>query len=150
MAPAIWWIRRDLRLTDNPALLAALASGQASGQGLIPLFVHDECVETLGAAAKWRLGLGLQVFAKTLANHGTRLILRRGPALAVLQSVIAETGAGSVHWSRLHDPAARVRDSAVKAALKAQEITATSHPGHLVDKARPAAGRQPGAAGGSG
>lgn len=128
MAPAIWWIRRDLRLADNPALLAATAAGQ----GLIPLFIHDECVETLGAAAKWRLGLGLAVFARTLADHGTRLILRRGPALAVLQSVIAETGAGSVHWSRLHDPVARARDSTVKAALKGQGVTATSHPGHLL------------------
>ena len=126
--PAIWWIRRDLRLSDNPALLAALAEGQ----GLIPLFIHDDSVESLGAAANWRLGLGLAVFASALADHGSRLILRRGPALPTLQSVIAETGAGSVHWSRLHDPAARARDSEVKAALKGQGITATSHPGHLL------------------
>lgn len=34
---AIWWIRRDLRLHDNPALAAALAAGRR----LIPLFIFD-------------------------------------------------------------------------------------------------------------
>ena len=29
MSRAIWWIRRDLRLSDNPALAAALAHGTA-------------------------------------------------------------------------------------------------------------------------
>ena len=85
MKPAVWWIRRDLRLADNPALVAALASGQP----VIPLFILDECVEALGAAAKWRLGLGLAHLAQVLAARGSRLILRRGPAMAVLTAVIA-------------------------------------------------------------
>jgi len=33
---SIWWIRRDLRLTDNPALQAALEVGP-----VIPVFVLD-------------------------------------------------------------------------------------------------------------
>ena len=85
MEPAIWWIRRDLRLADNPALVAALASGQP----VIPLFILEECAESLGAAAKWRLGLGLAHLALVLAARGSRLILRRGPAMAVLTAVIA-------------------------------------------------------------
>ena len=128
MVPVIWWIRRDLRLADNPALVAALAGGQP----VIPLFIHDECSETLGAAAKWRLGLGLAHLGQVLAARGSRLILRRGAALATLQAVVAETGAGSVQWGRLHDPAARLRDTAVKAALKAGGTVAESHPGHVL------------------
>ena len=35
--PALWWIRRDLRLTDNPTLQAAL-----TGDGcVIPVFILD-------------------------------------------------------------------------------------------------------------
>lgn len=37
MRTAIWWIRRDLRLTDNQALGAALARAER----VIPVFVLD-------------------------------------------------------------------------------------------------------------
>ena len=127
-AALIYWVRRDLRLGDNPALIAAVASGRR----VIPVFIHDECVEALGAAPKWRLGLGVAAFARALEGIGSRLILRRGAALGVLQGLIAETGAAAVHWARLYDPEAKVRDTAVKAALKAQGVEAVSHAGHLL------------------
>ncbi len=127
-SPTLWWVRRDLRLTDNAALCAALAR-----QGpVIPVFLYDEVVQTLGAAPMWRLGLGLEVFAKTLAQVGSRLILRRGRALEALRDLISETGAQAVYWNRLYDPAALQRDKAVKAALKNDGIAAHSTPGHVL------------------
>lgn len=126
--PLILWFRRDLRLDDLPMLTAALASGQP----LIPVFILDPETETLGAAPAWRLGLGVKAFAARLAEVGSRLILRRGPALASLEALIAETGATGVLWSRLYDPAAKARDSAVKAALKAKGLRADSFAGHLM------------------
>jgi deoxyribodipyrimidine photo-lyase len=53
-----------------------------------------------GAAAKWRLGQSVAAFARELGRIGSRLILRRGPALAVLEQLVAETGAGGVHGGR--------------------------------------------------
>jgi len=126
--PAILWLRRDLRLADHAALTAACAGGRA----VIPVFILDDQMAALGAAAKWRLGRGLEVFAARLEELGSRLILRRGPALEVLQALIDETGADAVHWSRLYDPAARERDAEIKSALKAQGIAAQSFPGHLL------------------
>ena len=126
--PLILWFRRDLRLDDLPMLSAALASGQP----LIPVFILDPETEALGAAPKWRLGLGIDAFAKTLAAAGSRLILRRGPALSVLEALVAETGATGVFWSRLYDPAAKARDTEVKAALKARGLRVESHAGHLM------------------
>ena len=126
--PAILWLRRDLRLADHAALTAACDGGRA----VIPVFILDDQMQALGAAAKWRLGRGLEVFGARLAGLGSRLILRRGPALEVLQALIAETGAAAVHWTRAYDPAAQARDSAVKSALKAQGIAARSFPGHLL------------------
>ena len=35
--PTIWWVRRDFRLADNPALRAAIDDGDA----VLPLFVLD-------------------------------------------------------------------------------------------------------------
>lgn len=126
--PTILWLRRDLRLADHPALCAAVAGGGA----VIPVFIHDDSVERLGAAAKWRLGLSLASLGRTLAENGSRLILRRGAALDVLRALLAETGAGAVHWSRLYDPESILRDKAVKSALREDGIAAHSHAGHVM------------------
>lgn len=127
-APLILWFRRDLRLSDHPMLTAAVATGRP----LIPVFLLDPETEAIGAAAKWRLGLSLADLSARLAARGAQLILRRGPALAVLEALIAETGAAGVMWSRGYDGAGRARDSAVKAALRARGLIADSHPGFLL------------------
>ncbi|PIV77890.1 MAG: deoxyribodipyrimidine photolyase [Rhodobacteraceae bacterium CG17_big_fil_post_rev_8_21_14_2_50_63_15] len=126
--PTLVWLRRDLRLGDHPALLAAIRRGGP----VIPVFIADQGVSDLGAAARWRLGLSLEVLGAELARLGSRLILRRGTALDVLVQLVAETGAGAVHWSRLYDPASIARDKAVKAALRAKGIEGTSHNAHLL------------------
>ncbi len=127
-SPIIWWLRRDLRLADNPALALAIATGRP----VIPVFVLDEVAEGLGAAPTWRLGQGLSVFGQTLEDRGSRLILRRGPALETLRALVAQTGAGAVVWNRLYDPAARARDTEVKGALKADGLDVQSSGGHLL------------------
>lgn len=127
-SPVILWYRRDLRLGDHPALTAACATGRP----VIPVFILDDLAEGLGAAPKWRLGLGLGALAQALEAAGSRLILRRGPAAGVLQALAEETGAGAVFWSRLYDPQAVSRDTAVKAALKARGVEARSFGGHLL------------------
>jgi deoxyribodipyrimidine photo-lyase len=127
-APLILWFRRDLRLDDHPMLAAAVRTGRP----LLPVFILDPETETIGAAACWRLGLAVAAFAQTLARRGSRLTLRRGPALAAIEALLAETGAAGVYWSRGYDPAARARDGGVKAALKARGIEAASHAGALL------------------
>jgi deoxyribodipyrimidine photo-lyase len=127
-SPVILWLRRDLRLTDHPALCAAIARGGP----VLAVFIHDDAVASLGAAPKWRLGLGLGALDKALRDKGSRLILRRGPAIEVLRKLVAETGARAVYWSRLYDPQAQTRDAAVKEALKGDGIDARSFGGHLM------------------
>lgn len=127
-APVIYWLRRDLRLGDHPGLTAVVASGQP----IIPVFIHDDLVEAHGAAPKWRLGLAVEHFATLLEGIGSRLILRRGNALQVLRNLVAETGAKAVHWSRAYDPAAIARDTDVKDNLKQDGLEAQSHKGHLL------------------
>lgn len=127
-APILFWFRRDLRLGDHEGLSAA----SATGRPVIPVFILDEVVETHGAAPKWRLGLGVEHFAKTLDGIGSTLILRRGRALDVLRNLVAETGAGAVWWSRAYDPAAIARDTDVKTGLKGDGIDARSFRGHVL------------------
>jgi deoxyribodipyrimidine photo-lyase len=127
-APVILWFRRDLRLADHAGLDAACRSGRP----VLPVFIHDESVEALGAAAKWRLGEGVGVLARTLAARGSRLILRRGRALDTLLALAAGTGAAAVHWQRVYDPDGIARDTAVKAALKERDVAAESFAGAVL------------------
>ncbi|MEM6694122.1 MAG: deoxyribodipyrimidine photo-lyase [Pseudomonadota bacterium] len=127
-APILVWIRRDLRLSDHGALSAAAATGRP----VIPVFIHDQVIEALGAAPKFRFGLGVEAFGQALSEIGSRLILRRGKALAVLKKLIEETGARSIYWQRAYDPAAKERDTEVKSALKEAGLEARSLPGQLL------------------
>lgn len=127
-SPIILWFRRDLRLTDHPALDAAARTGRP----VIPVFVHDEVVEGYGAAPKWRLGLGVESFAARLGEVGSRLTLRRGRAENVLAKLVEETGAGTVWWTRAYDPPSIARDRAVKSFLTDRGVEAGSLPGHIL------------------
>jgi deoxyribodipyrimidine photo-lyase len=90
-------------------------------------------VDALGAAPKWRLGLGVEALQTALGDKGSRLILRReADALKAITDLIAETGAASVYWSRVYDPETVARDTSVKEALKEQGIEARSFGGHLL------------------
>ncbi|MEO1556549.1 MAG: deoxyribodipyrimidine photo-lyase, partial [Pseudomonadota bacterium] len=116
--PIIMWFRRDLRISDHAALTAACTAGAP----VIPVVIRDTSVRDLGAAPKWRWGLGVAHLSETLAGQGSRLILRSGPAKDVLNALVKETGAKSVFWSRLYDPDAVTRDTYIKADLKNQGI----------------------------
>ncbi|MCH2164722.1 MAG: DNA photolyase family protein [Marinovum sp.] len=127
-SPTLVWFRRDLRLSDHPALDAAVKRGGP----VIAVFVKDDLVDGLGAAPKWRLGLGLEHLAKTLSQKGSKLILREGRALDCLDALINQTGATAVYWSRAYDPKSIARDTEVKTHLKARGIEAKSFGGHLM------------------
>jgi deoxyribodipyrimidine photo-lyase len=127
-SPILLWFRRDLRLSDHPALHAAAETCRP----VIPVFLLDEVVEGHGAAPKWRLRLAVEHFAERLQEIGSRLVLRRGEALPTLRRLVKDTGAGAVWWTRLYDPDARERDEAVKSGLKSDGIEARSFPGHVL------------------
>jgi len=116
----ILWLRRDLRLIDQPAWIAAL-----EGRGPVwPVFILDSLIEsTYGAAPKWRLGESLKSMNFTLHQSGSQLIFRRGEPVEVIQSLCAETGASRVVWSRLYDPQSIHRDGNVCIKLNELGIT---------------------------
>ena len=114
-APVIVWLRRDLRLADQPAFHAAAAAGP-----VIPVYVLDD--ETakhrkLGGASRWWLHHSLAALDRDLRRLGSRLILRRGKCEDVLPAIAAETGAREVHALRHHEPWWRNAERAVGKAL---------------------------------
>ena len=128
MTSTLLWLRRDLRLSDHPALTAAVARGLP----VVPVFVYDEAVEALGAASRQRLELSLAALTRSLADLGCRLILRKGAAQEVLGQLVQETSASAVYWSRSYDPTYIPRDTAIKAMLESRSIVARSFKGALL------------------
>jgi deoxyribodipyrimidine photo-lyase len=114
---AIVWFRRDLRLIDNPALHAACQQARR----VVALYVHapDEDGEWRdGAASRWWLHHSLARLDQSLRERGGELTLRRGGSLETLLAVARETGAGSVYWNRLYEPARVACDRLIKTALR--------------------------------
>ncbi len=70
-----------------------------------------------GAASRWWLDGSLRALHASLREHGSQLVVRRGPSRAALEALIAETGADAVFWNRRYEPHAIERDRTVKAAL---------------------------------
>jgi deoxyribodipyrimidine photo-lyase len=118
----------DLRLDDNPALLAAVSAGA----GVVPVFIwapEEEAAWPPGAASRWWLHQSLVRLHESLAALGSRLILRSGPAERALERLLTETGARAVFWNRRHEPAAASRDDAIATALRARGIRVEMHHG---------------------
>ena len=129
--PAIVWFRQDLRLADNAALQAAVARGGP----VLPLYILDEDTPgrwAWGGASRWWLHHSLASLRADLRAAGADLLLCRGPADAVLESVIAQSGAGAVYWNRRYDPAGMALDSRLKPALRAAGLEARSFEGALL------------------
>jgi deoxyribodipyrimidine photo-lyase len=114
---AIVWFRRDLRLTDNPALAAACERSQQ----VVALYVHaphEDGDWAPGGASRWWLHHSLDSLDAALRSRGGSLLLRAGDSLAALLDVARETHATHVYWNRLYDPPLVDRDTRIKSALR--------------------------------
>jgi deoxyribodipyrimidine photo-lyase len=123
---SIWWVRLDLRLADNPALLAAIRHGGA----VIPVFIHapdEEKPWPPGGASNWWLHQSLAALDKNLRALGSKMVFRRGPTLATLRALVKETGATGVFWNRRYEPTVIARDAKIKDALRADGLQADSY-----------------------
>ena len=114
---SIWWIRRDLRLTDNPALHSALEAGE-----VIPLFILDPAFSSQSPRRRNFLYEGLHALDKDLRARSSYLVLRSGPPLEVLRQLLAETNAAAIYAEADFTPYARQRDAEIARHLPLQLI----------------------------
>jgi deoxyribodipyrimidine photo-lyase len=122
---AIFWFRRDLRLTDNPGLCAALEAAES----VLPVYIwspEDEGEWAPGGASRWWLHQSLAALDEDLRAKGSRLLVRSGAAGESLEKLVADTGAAGVFWNRLYEPALVERDTAIKVQLRDEGIEAHS------------------------
>ena len=108
--PNIFWFRRDLRLTDNPALLSATENCEE----IIALFILDEkLIKQSGSKRLAYLGQSLRALDESLQN---KLHVMVGDQVEVLQELISRYGANEVHISQEYEPYGAARDARVEAA----------------------------------
>ncbi|GGX74310.1 deoxyribodipyrimidine photo-lyase [Litorimonas cladophorae] len=129
LKPVLVWLRRDLRLADNPALHTAVESGKP----LILLYIKETNAarETGGASGVW-LHHSLTALSKDIELKGGCLVLRSGEAAEILDDIIEQTGADEIHWNRRYEGWARDVDAAIKTDLKNRGIKVESHKANLL------------------
>ena len=125
MPTALLWFRRDLRLDDHPALLAAIDAGGPDGT-VVPLFVFDD--RLYGPSGDPRRRFLLDCLAALDAATGGALVRRTGDPAGVLPALVAELQAVSVHVTADAGPYGRRRDQAVERALGDVPFVRTGSP----------------------
>lgn len=119
------WFGRDLRLTDKPALAAAIAGGGP----IVPVFVLDDLDAgewASGGALRWWLHGSLSALDDSLRQRGNALVLRRGPAEMVINQLLDQTGADAVYWNRCYEPWATARGERLKTTLRNRSVEVRS------------------------
>jgi deoxyribodipyrimidine photo-lyase len=118
-------------MEDNPALSRAAELGLP----LTVVYILDEesdGIRPLGGAARWWLHQSLVSLSEALAEAGSTLTLRRGPAGHVIRSLAEETGARHILWNRRYGGPERAVDAAVKDWAAGNGIEAASFQANLL------------------
>ena len=107
---SIIWFRRDLRINDHPALLAAIESADQ----VIPLFILDKKqIAEAGTKLLAYMGQSLRALDESLGN---RLHIIEGDQIEVLSDLIAQYAVEEVHISAEYERYGAERDARVEAA----------------------------------
>ena len=110
MKTSIMWFRRDLRINDHPALLAAIESADQ----VIPLFILDKNqIAEAGEKLLAYMGQSLRALDESLGN---RLHIIEGDQVEVLKELIAHHDVQEVHISAEYERYGAERDARVEAA----------------------------------
>ncbi len=126
MNTAIWWIRRDLRLTDNEALTTALQTAK----NVIPVFIFDPAIlnsHNLGEKRLAFLFAGLRQLNADLHKRNSYLVLREGNPHSELATLMLETGAQAIFAEEDFTPFALRRDKAI-----GEQLPLTLVPGVII------------------
>jgi len=132
----IVWFKKDLRITDNPALHHAIKKGK-----IIPIYIFDESDAgdfKMGKSSIWWLHQSLKSLSENLDG---KLQIFKGNSQKILEEVIKKIDATSVYWNICYEPWALARDKKIEKFLKDQNInvqifnaTLLWHPEEIVKK----------------
>jgi deoxyribodipyrimidine photo-lyase len=123
--PVIMWFRQDLRLADHSALTAAAAAGP-----VVAVFILDDATPgewCWGGASRWWLHNSLAAL-----NSALPLVLRSGETVSVLQTLIEESNATAVYFTRDYAPWSGALEQRIKDMCDSIGISCHRHGGFLL------------------
>jgi len=129
--PVIIWFRRDLRLSDNPALIEACKTGCP----VICLYIFEkDRARDLGKASLWWLHHSLEKLSKSLNKLGCSLTLKKGQASTILTEICEQHHVQTVYWNRRYEADAIERDTGIKKNLTSKGVEVTSYRANLLSE----------------
>ena len=114
---SIYWIRQDLRLHDNPALIASVKNGS-----IIPLYILDDVNSKdhkIGQAGRVWLHQSLKELDKQFQN---KLVIAKGDPEEILIKICQLETINKIYWNRVYEPWVIKRDKKIKTNLNKLEI----------------------------
>ena len=128
------WLRRDLRLEDQPALTAACAECD----DVIPLFVFDDPLlrsRQFGSPCVTFMVSCLYELAGAMAARGLVLQWRRGNQIDEVIRFVADVRADAIYWNRDYEPVSIQRDRKVQQVLITRGVAVHTFKDHVVFEA---------------
>lgn len=125
-ARLIVWFRRDLRLQDNPALLAA----SMLAEEVIPVYIYapeEDGQFQPGRCSRWWLERALGSLQTDIRAAGSDLFFfRSAESSPLLLGLVDDLQADGVFFNHLYDPISMVRDNEVKTQLRRHGVVCQS------------------------
>ena len=124
---SIYWIRQDLRLSDNPALTASVKNGS-----IIPIYILDDKnpkEHKIGSSSKIWLHYSLQKLQKQFDN---KLIFSKGNPEVILTELCQSESISNIFWNRVYEPWSISRDKKIKENMKKEGVKINTFNGSLL------------------
>ena len=103
MMRSLHWFRNDLRLTDNPALIAA------SENDVLPVYILDsEDLKDMGQASKLWLHHSLNQLNESLEG---KLHFIQGDSINEIRKLIDSEQIDAIYWNRVFEPKKGSKDN---------------------------------------
>lgn len=122
MKKSIFWYRNDLRIEDNPGLLAAVKEGS-----VMAIFILDQ--DIIGQSSCWWLHHSLGALNDSLHNN---LNFYQGDSKKIILELIQNYQIDNVFWNRCYDKASIKKDTIIKSSLIEMGVNAQSFNGSLL------------------
>jgi deoxyribodipyrimidine photo-lyase len=114
--PFVYRFTKDLRLDEHAGLAAAAARGS-----VLPLLVIDRSLEDRMQRSPRRAAFycaAVRALAAELEEHGSRLVVRRGPPETIVPGYVRAAGASGAAWAASYDAAGMDRDRHLQSELE--------------------------------